>query len=80
MCPSYIRDMLNLYHPNCNLRSSNKFLLKVPRSRLVSGTDRSFSVVAPKLWNQLPISLKLCQTLESFKSALKTHIFNVAFK
>ena len=80
MGPSYIRDMLNSYHPNCNLRSSNKFLLKVPRSRLVSGADRSFSVVAPKLWNELPISLKLCKTLESFKSALKTHLFKAAFK
>ena len=67
MGPSYIHDMLHSYHPNCNLRSGNKFLLKVPRSRLASGADRSFSVVAQKLWNELPISLKLCKTLESMQ-------------
>ena len=51
MAPSYICDMLQLYHPELNLRSANKFLLSVPRTRLVTGADRSLSVIAPKLWN-----------------------------
>ena len=36
---------------------------------------RSFSYVAPKLWNQLPIHIRLSPTLSNFKSQLKTFIF-----
>ena len=36
---------------------------------------RSFSYVAPKLWNALPLHLRLTQTLSCFKSRLKTFLF-----
>ena len=79
MAPSYICDMLQLYHPKLNLRSANKFLLSVPRTRLVTGADRSFSVIAPKLWNQLPLPIRSLDKLDSFKCALKTFLFTLAF-
>ena len=58
MAPSYISGMLQLYHPKLNLRSANKFLFSVPRTRLVTEADRRFSVIAPKLWNQLPLPIR----------------------
>ena len=41
---------------------------------------RSFSSAAPALWNSLPASVKNSSlTIGHFKSALKTHLFNVAY-
>ena len=38
-----------------------------------------FSVAAPRLWNNLPNSLKDSTTIEHFKKSLKTHLFSNAF-
>ena len=46
-----------------------------PRSELVTRGDRAFSVMGPKLWNKLPITIKSATTVESFKATLKTHLF-----
>lgn len=35
---------------------------------------------APKLWNNLPISLRTLDTVDSFKKQLKTHVFSQAFR
>ena len=37
---------------------------------------KSFSYIAPKLWNNLPYNLRLCPTLTKFKSQLKYLLFN----
>ena len=41
--------------------------------------DRSFSVAAPTLWNNLPASLRSMSSISSFRSQLKTHLFRLAF-
>lgn len=76
--PQYITDLL---HRKCSrsLRSSNKLMLTVPRSRLKLKGDRAFSVAAPRLWNDLPEHLRLSSTVDSFKSSLKTYFFSLAF-
>ncbi len=38
--------------------SSQQHLLEVPRTKLVSFSNRSFKVVGPRLWNALPIAIK----------------------
>ena len=35
--------------------------------------DRSFTTIAPKLWNDLPVIVRENKTLGSFKRSLKTH-------
>ena len=37
---------------------------------------RSFIYAAPKLWNHLPLTLRLSPSLENFKSQLKTFLFS----
>ena len=37
---------------------------------------RSFSYVAPRFWNKLPIALRTITDLEKFKKQLKYNIFN----
>lgn len=77
--PSYIRDMLRTKEQVRQLRSSHNSQLEVPRTNLKTYGDRAFSVQAPKLWNSLPNSIKLMKTRDSFKKALKTHLFQSAF-
>ena len=73
MAPIYISELLKVYTPLRNLRSSNMSLLKEPTSKRTWG-DRSFSVVAPRLWNHLPTKLKSCHSKTRFKSLLKIHL------
>ncbi len=77
--PEYLMDLLEWKQPN-GLRSDNKLLLVVPKSRLVSYGDRAFSVAAPKLWNALPQCVKESVSLEVFKRQLKTYLFNQSYK
>ena len=60
LAPLYVLcDMLERYIPACRLRSSDDYLLNVPRYNLKSYGGRAFSVVAPELWNNLPLDIKL---------------------
>ena len=66
-------DTLELRIPTRRLRSSDNYVLNVPRYNLKSYGDRAFSVAAPKLWNNLPLDIKLIPTVNvcMFKSKLK---------
>ena len=79
IAPIYISELLKVYTPSRNLRSSNMSLLKEPTSKRTWG-DRSFSVAAPRLWNHLPTKLKSCHSITRFKSLLKTHLMSQLFK
>ena len=41
--------------------------------------ERSFQKVGPKLWNELPLEIKNCMSLDSFKVYLKTFLFKRAY-
>ncbi len=72
--PVYLRNLLNLHtdgrHPYRNT-------LKVPKTNTVSWGDVSFEKAAPILWNSLPDKVRYQNTKESFKKALKTHLFSI---
>ena len=63
LAPSYIRDMLQPLKSTMNLRSSMKGLLSVPPIKLVNYGQRSFSYAAPKLWNELPDSVRHSESI-----------------
>ena len=52
-------------------RNSNK-LVKLPKIRLEFG-KKSFKFLGSKLYNELPLSVRDCQSLTSFKAELNTH-------
>ena len=79
LCPSYISDLLETYKPTRSLRSSSRNLLVIPRSRLKSYGDRGSSVSAPKLWNDIPETIKCSVDLNAFKRNLKTYLFKRYF-
>ena len=76
--PAYIADLISEYKPKRTLRSASQYLLQESVSRTKT-YDRSFSRVAPRLWNNLPLALRAPQTISCFKSNLKTHLFKMAY-
>ena len=81
MAPGHISDLLMKYIPPRNLRSANKSLLQIPvKVNTHTYGQRSFSYAAPHLWNSLPEEIKNLNTIDSFKSALKTFLFIKHFK
>jgi hypothetical protein len=77
--PSYIRDLLQEKTSVRTLRSNAKKLLKIPITKLSMCKNRAFSCVAPSLWNELPDHIKLCDSVNSFKNQLKTHLFKLSY-
>ena len=77
--PKYLTDLITPYIPHRSLRSSTKHLLVVPKVRLKSYGERCFIYAAAKEWNKLPDDIKLCPSIPSFKSKLKTHLFKLCF-
>ena len=78
--PAYLMEMLQPYIPSRALRSGTQGLLVERTARLKTVGDRAFQIAAPKLWNSLPSGLRQCDTLETFKTSLKTHLFREAFE
>ena len=79
MAPLYLSELLHRYIPTRSLRSADQSLLVVPKTKLKTRGDRAFEAAAPKLWNSLPPHVRAAQTLEVFKSLLKTYLFSLAF-
>ena len=84
LAPSYMMSMLSYRDPpsdRVTVRNDELHLLKGPIGRLTTHGDRSraFSVYAPKLWNSLPLELRLSSSFELFKKDLKTRLFRQAF-
>ena len=76
--PPYLSQQLCPYVPTRGLRSSSSKLLQVPRTNLRFGS-RSFRVSAPTIWNSIPLSVRSCESLTTFRKHLKTFYFQSAF-
>ena len=79
--PPYLAQLLKpktLSHHNLR---SNALLnnLEIRDSKLCCGGDRAFSIAAPREWNKLPGDIKSSQSIEIFKSRLKTYLFRECF-
>ena len=79
LAPDYIRDLLKYSDSRRTLRSSSNSLLDEPRANLKTYGERAFSMAAPRLWNKLPLQIRLSSSEAVFKANLKTYIFKRAF-
>jgi hypothetical protein len=77
--PVYLSDLLYPHVPARSLRSEQQLRLEQPRARSKKYGDRAFSIAAPRLWNNLPLFVKDSDSVDIFKSRLKTHLFKKAF-
>ena len=72
---SYLEPLIQEYHSLRTLRSSTRSLLCIPSIKSNSYGGRAFSATAPKLWNSIPEYIKRAETVETFKTRLKTFLF-----
>ena len=77
--PIYISDLISRYIPQRALRSSSDLLLNRVNCNMQSYGHRSFSVAAPKLWNNIPTNIRSSTSLSIFKTKLKTYLFKSIF-
>ena len=74
--PAYLKNLLVLNDNRRGLRSENNIQrLVIPLVRNKTFAARSFNILGPTWWNQLPNTIKASQTVEQFKKLLKTHLF-----
>ncbi|XP_064622341.1 uncharacterized protein LOC135484636 [Lineus longissimus] len=80
LAPNYLNDLLEHYTPPRSLRSGSMDLLKENKYRLKTFGGRSFSILAPQVWNSLPSTLRAAQDVNTFRRDLKTYLFVQAYE
>ncbi|XP_033634209.1 uncharacterized protein LOC117295613 [Asterias rubens] len=75
--PTYLDSLITQYHSaRPGLRSSSDCtLIHIPRTNSKAG-DNAFQTFAPCLWNNIPQSVRQLPSLDAFKRALKTLLFD----
>ena len=74
---AYLSDLPHLYSPSRSLRSSADIrLLKIPLYKCETKGDRAFSYLDSSVWNSLPLFTGNAATIDTFRSALKTYLFD----
>ena len=79
LAPLYLSELVKEYIPPRPLRSADLSLLTTLTINKRTRGGRAFAAAAPMLWNNLPLPIRSAQTIETFKSLLKTHLFSLAF-
>ena len=75
-------DCKHVRYVTCNFNKriySSSFSICVPPRKTTMATSKSFSSVAPSIWNSLPNHLSSIPTLPVFRRALKHHLFLLAY-
>ena len=76
--PQYLADLLKTYAPSRQLRSSaESCTLCIPSAHTKSYGQCAFSHSAPTLWNNLSKATRNSDSALSFKSTLKTSLFQL---
>ena len=75
MSPEYITDLFTKVSEthNRSTRSVDNDLLHIPSFK-TSLFENSFSVSAARLWNTVPLDIRMASSLEAFKHSIKNHL------
>ena len=85
--PRYLTELLDI-DPEADptlgqheqrLHSNCMSYLKTTRSRLTQVHKQSFSSMGRRLWNDLPLHIRLTHNYSDFKVKLKTHLFRQSY-
>ena len=82
LAPPYLKELIEPYQPlRTPTRSQYAKMLKIPQKSKVKARigGRAFKHQAPQLWNLLPISIREADTLNIFKTRLKTFLYDKAY-
>ena len=72
--PTYLKNLVNITD-NHALHSTTNNYLPVNMSRLSQVHKSSFSIMAGRIWNDLPSNLRSTTSINTFKTGLKTFLF-----
>ena len=78
---AYIVDIttpISSLHGHRMLRFAATNQYEIPRTLTKFG-DRAFSIAWPREWNNLPTSIRSIREVSSFKRAIKSYFFKMAF-
>ena len=78
LAPSYINDLVKIKPLNSRyrLRSNNGILVSHPNFKtLTTLGDRAFVASALKLWNDLPLEIRMAKSVDTFKKPFKDASF-----
>ena len=78
--PSLLISQLREVKRRSSRLDDDFYILKMPPKCNLSRSEAAFSHQGPLIWNELPFSIRSLTSLSEFKSQLKTHYFNIAFK
>ena len=82
IAPTYLCNMIELR--DIRRRSvrldDDYYIVKVPKPPNFTRTFGAFSYQGPKIWNELPYSIRCMTDIEYFKRDLKTYYFDIAFR
>ena len=71
--PTYLKDLINTTHNHAYSTTNN--YLPVSMSKLSQVHKSSFSIMAGRIWNDLPFNLRSTDSSNIFKTGLKTVLF-----
>ena len=75
--PNYLKDLLCYSYRKFVQRHGQKLI--IPYVKNSTFAYRSFSVMGPRLWNELPTEIRSELNIDVFKKSLKTYLFRRAF-
>ncbi len=81
LAPSYLASLIAPRQQRHHfVRDDNDFFLlnQPPEPRCIKSRG-AFSYSAPRVWNTLPYEIRSISNVNTFKTALKTHLFRCAF-
>ena len=58
---------------------ASKYKLIVPRTKRMTLASRSFCMVGPTKWNNLPLYLRCIYSTDQYKKELKTYLFKASY-
>ena len=77
IAPTYLCELIQKKDSLQSLRVyQDTTLLFTPKLEIQNYRNRKFQIAAPRQWNILPQTIRESTTLESFKTKLKTFLFN----
>ena len=79
LAPKYLTELLPSRTSSRPLRSTHSVNITQTYFKNSQCQSSSFSSAGPRAWNSLPTRVKTAQSLNSFKSLLKTHLFTTSY-
>ena len=77
--PGFLKDLIKTRQSCRRLQPSSMTSIVSRFCKNELPKSSSLSSIGPHIWNNLPVSVTTQITVDSFKSALKTHLFNISY-